>query len=177
MEFLYNKKLDIQSKINNLIPKKKNFFSKLISKNEYQKLDEFIYKNSNGNNLTMQRQRDILMTFASAENADDAKKNLSETEQSWLKDIIATAFFRQTSKLGMDWFIEQLASPDFRFVVAGYNGEKLTTDQIISDKPWKNGNRRKDGKDGYAEAITFSEIRHAYRRKYDDKIKFINKYS
>ncbi|CEE93589.1 hypothetical protein XNA1_4030003 [Xenorhabdus nematophila str. Anatoliense] len=50
----------------------------------------------------------------------------------------------------------------------------MTTDQIISDKPWKNGNRRKDG---YAEAITFSEIRHAYRRKYDDKIKFMNKYS
>ncbi|PQQ37030.1 hypothetical protein C6H68_16090 [Photorhabdus luminescens] len=65
----------------------------------------------------------------------------------------------------MDWFIKQLASPDFRFVMAGYNGEKLTIEQLKSEQPWKTGKRRKEGPNEYAEAITFSEIRHAYRKK------------
>ncbi|WP_434524671.1 hypothetical protein [Photorhabdus asymbiotica] len=168
-------KLDIQSKINNLIPKKKSFFSKSPGEDEYEKLDEFILKNSNGSNLTIPKQRKILMKFASAKNAVDVTKNLSGEEQTWLKDIIATAFFRQTSKLGMSWFIEQLASPDFRFVIVGFNGEELTTDQIRSNKPWKHGNRRKEGASEYAEPITFSEIRHAHRKGYDSKINFIKK--
>ncbi|RAX01108.1 MULTISPECIES: RHS repeat protein [unclassified Photorhabdus] len=167
-------KLDIQSKIKSLLPKK-SLFSGFSGKERYQKLDAFILKNSDGSDFTIQRQRDILTKFASAGNAGELESTLSTADQSWLKNTIATAFFRQTSKLGMDWFIKQLASPDFRFVMAGYNGEKLTIEQLNSDKPWKTGKRRKEGPHEYAEAITFSEIRHAYRKGYNSKINFIQK--
>ncbi|MEK9498008.1 RHS repeat domain-containing protein [Photorhabdus sp. P32] len=167
-------KLDIQSKVKNLIPKK-SLFSGFSGKERYQKLDAFILKNSDGNGFPIQRQRDILTKFSSAGSAGELESTLSTEDQSWLKNTIATAFFRQTSKLGMDWFIKQLASPDFRFVMAGYNGEKLTIEQLKSDQPWKTGKRRKEGPNEYAEAITFSEIRHAYRKGYNNKINFIQK--
>ncbi|MCW7550306.1 RHS repeat protein [Photorhabdus sp. APURE] len=167
-------KLDIQSKVKNLLPSK-GFFSGLSGKKRFQKLDEFIFKNSDGNGFPIQRQRDILTKFASAGSAGELESTLSAEDQSWLKNTVATAFFRQTSKLGMDWFIKQLASPDFRFVMAGYNGEELTIEQLKSDQPWKTGKRRKEGPNEYAEAITFSEIRHAYRKGYDNKINFIQK--
>ncbi len=167
-------KLDIQSKIKSLLPSK-GLFSGLSGQKRFQKLDAFILKNSDGNDFTIQRQRDILTKFASAGSAGELESTLSAADQSWLKNTIATAFFRQTSKLGMDWFIKQLASPDFRFVMAGYNGEKLTIEQLNSDKPWKTGKRRKEGPNEYAEAITFSEIRHAYRKGYNSKINFIQK--
>ncbi|OCA53689.1 RHS repeat protein [Photorhabdus namnaonensis] len=167
-------KLDIQSKIKSLLPSK-GLFSGLSGQKRFQKLDAFIFKNSDGGDFTIQRQRDILTKFASAGSAGELESTLSTADQSWLKNTIATAFFRQTSKLGMDWFIKQLASPDFRFVMAGYNGEKLTIEQLNSDKPWKTGKRRKEGPNEYAEAITFSEIRHAYRKGYNSKINFIQK--
>ncbi|MBS9437742.1 RHS repeat protein [Photorhabdus noenieputensis] len=167
-------KLDIQSKIKSLLPSKR-LFSGLSGQKRFQKLDAFILKNSDGSDFTIQRQRDILTKFSSAGSAGELESTLSAADQSWLKNTIATAFFRQTSKLGMDWFIKQLESPDFRFVMAGYNGEKLTIEQLKSDQPWKTGKRRKEGPNEYAEAITFSEIRHAYRKGYNSKINFIQK--
>ena len=162
-------KVDIQAKINNKIVTT----GKIFKKTDYSKLDQFIFKNGEDTAITLQRRRELLTTFAKAQDSDFLK-GLATEEQSWLTHTIATAFFRQTSKIGMDWFASFLQEADFRFIKGTYDGDPLTNDELHTNKPWKRNEIRGVGRYRYAEPITYSELRHADRKKYHYKIKFID---
>ncbi len=89
-----------------------------------------------------------------------------------LNNIIVYATFRQTSKLGLEFFHEQNKPVMFQF--ADYNGKNLegrfdTIENEIKDKKDKNGNMILEKK---GSAITHSEMRHAKRmqQRFDQQV-------
>lgn len=98
---------------------------------------------------------------------EKASKGVSlDGDASFLLDRIATIdFFRQTSKLGIDFFIKEKIPIHFTHSI-GPNMGCFTHDEAMM-KPYKKLNERQDA-DGdptaYAEPVTFSEHRHATKR-------------
>ncbi len=162
-------KVDIQAKLNSKI----TITGRIFKKTDYSKLDAFIFKNGEDTSLSLQKRREILCKFATAQDSGFLKE-LAADEQTWLTHTVATAFFRQTSKIGMDWFASFLREADFRFIKGTYDGDRLSDNELHVNKPWKKGEMRGAGRYRYAEPITYSEIRHAARKNYHDKIQFIN---
>lgn len=76
-------------------------------------------------------------------------------------DIIANAmqthFFRQTSKLGLEFFSTR--GQGVKFWMQTLDGEKITDSATFAGA----AQRRARLEEGYSEAITFSEMRHAMR--------------
>jgi insecticidal toxin complex protein TccC len=98
------------------------------------------------------------------ENASKGE-SLDEDAQLLLDSIATTDFFRQTSKLGIDFFIKERIPIHFTHSI-GPNMRCFTHDEAMM-KPYKKLNERQDA-DGdpaaYAEPVTFSEYRHATKR-------------
>lgn len=77
-------------------------------------------------------------------------------------NIFTTSTFRQTSKLGLDFFKEQGVPVLFQF--SDYSGKSLKgrEDEIRNNPFWKQGYTTAFNK-GIGSAITHSEMRHAFR--------------
>lgn len=81
---------------------------------------------------------------------------------SGLFELIENHFFRNTSKLGLDFFKEN----DYSIVMAwNKNKEKALSLEYINKKDFKHGFRRLFNNKEHIEPITFSEIRHLDRNK------------
>ncbi len=92
------------------------------------------------------------------------KKHLGNSEDKtvFFKKALANAFFRQTSKLGLEFFRSKKIPVIFQW--SDFNGKSLNNAEgkkEINDKWWLNGyNKSTAGKYG---SITYSEMRHVER--------------
>ncbi len=75
--------------------------------------------------------------------------------------IFVTEFFRQTSKLGLEFFAEQGVPVVFAYNSLDNSGSVMDV-RAIKTTPWKEGGYR-DGQGSFNEGITYSEMRHVER--------------
>lgn len=165
-----NNKLDVQKKLIKRIEKDQK--SSWFKKNHA--LHSFILKNSEPeNSITGEEQKKLLVKFAHASDTASLSKEMTDKEKKWIEDIVTKTFFRQTSQLGMDWFID-MGINDFVFANKDYYGSPLNMADVQA-KPWIKKERRRGESSEVAEPITYSEIRHANKRGYfkSGKIKWV----
>ena len=88
-------------------------------------------------------------------------------ELEWVTDmVLCNMFFRQTSKLGLDFFKEEGIPVMFQWSThEGISLEKATNE--LGDKWWKNDNS--SIQDHYGATITFSEMRHVQKMEAQQK--------
>ena len=92
------------------------------------------------------------------------QKHLGSSEDNvvFFKKALTTAFFRQTSKLGLEFFRSKKIPVVFQW--SDFNGKSLDNAEgkkEINDKWWLNGYKKSSaGKYG---SITYSEMRHVER--------------
>lgn len=153
-------RLDVQEALKRIMPKPKWW-----QKKDETALKRFIFKNSKSSDLPMRRRKDLLKTFAYATSYGDLRKKVEKAgEMEWLISIISNAFFRETSKLGLSWFNENMAEMGIDridFILNDYAHERRLEDAIEA-KPYRT--LRKDFKSRFHEAITYSEYRYALKK-------------
>ncbi|MCG1041028.1 MULTISPECIES: RHS repeat-associated core domain-containing protein [Burkholderiaceae] len=107
--------------------------------------------------------------FSNAENYDELMVGIEANDKKLLEGMVMKAFFRATSKLGLDWFIEGGAAEKVIFTKSNFSGEDVE-DEFYKNQPWKLEKVRAMDKScngemtGYAENITYSEIRYALKK-------------
>lgn len=106
-----------------------------------------------------------LVTDTLAANVPGGKLNLAKDV---LDHVSTTAFFRQTSKLGLDFF--KANDIPIMFDWADHAGNDLTANEApINDKWWKDPNEALDRH--YGASITFSEMRHVKKMEQAGQLK------
>ncbi|MBP3848859.1 MAG: hypothetical protein J6D22_03830, partial [Pyramidobacter sp.] len=130
-----------------------------------QKLDDFFKKeNWFGPEDQIELDKDIAER---GEDAGKAKFNSRPLETRNLYNLFTNIFvfstFRQTSKLGLDFFREQGVPVMFQY--SDYNGKSLKgrEGEIRGENFWKNGYQVVKNKGVGGSAITHSELRHVFR--------------
>lgn len=108
------------------------------------------------NGITHQMVREVNKVIKSESNEPNSRCNI---ETRIIYHILNTAFFRQTSKLGLDFFAEQLKT-EINFVWVKYDGNSLT-EEDINEKSWKGINQQPT----HYEPITYSEARHVTQKR------------
>ncbi|MEN7432602.1 hypothetical protein VA599_17790 [Chromobacterium sp. TRC.1.1.SA] len=87
-------------------------------------------------------------------------------EQDIVEKALNTAFFRQTSKLGLEYF--QSSGAKIAFAWQDFSGKEMA-DSELQRKPWKTGQTRSAD---FNEPITLSEMRHVARHAELDVTRF-----
>lgn len=93
--------------------------------------------------------------------ARHAPRGRAEMTYALFDNALTSAFWRQTSKCGLDFF--KMRGETVVFDWTKYNGEAVDGAEI-NDKWWKNGSE--DVRDHFGAAITNSEMRHIQSGKY-----------
>ncbi len=179
-EYLSNNqdKVDIFQYLNNKkvsLVEKNKIIEKLILKNTTEfvnqhQLAKFITDNSIFSCKNMNEARELLMTMSN----DEFDIHLIEIFN--LFSLIQNHFFRNTSKLGLNFFNDNSVN-----IVMAWNtdGNQTISLEEVNNKPYKKGIRRTFSEFIAVEPITYSEIRHInkntskfadnlYRIKFDD---------
>ncbi len=82
-----------------------------------------------------------------------------------LDEIFGAAFFRQTSKMGLDFFYEQ--KTPVMFYWTNHQGQTMPEDnRALTEKWWKNS--KESFLNHYGASITFSEMRHVQKMRKSD---------
>ncbi|MBP5284988.1 MAG: hypothetical protein ILO34_02620 [Kiritimatiellae bacterium] len=92
------------------------------------------------------------------------KKTLDErTLFNTFRNILSVAFFRQTSKLGLDFFRDKGTPVMFQF--SDYSGKSYIgrEKQLFEPEAWRQGENSPEFRENGGAAITNSEMRHAVR--------------
>ncbi len=176
-------KVDIFQYVNNkkaTVIEKNKIIEKLILKNTTEfvnqhQLEKFITDNNIFSCKNMKEARELLMTISNNE------FDIHSIEIFNLFSMIQNHFFRNTSKLGLDFFNDN----NVNIVMAwNTNGNQTISLDEVNNKPYKKGIRRTFSKFITVEPITYSEIRYInkntskfsdnlYRIKFDDdKVSF-----
>lgn len=86
--------------------------------------------------------------------------NIKDRISMSINEVLTTAFWRQTSKLGLDFFKEQKVPVVFYWT--NHAGHALAdNDAALADKWWKNPSEKLT--DHYGATITYSEMRHVQK--------------
>lgn len=87
----------------------------------------------------------------------DGREERIDKLSSGAEQFLQTAFFRQTSKMGLEFFASQGIPVVFELAEMGKH--KAVSYPFIQAKPWRKGELR----EGFHEPITYSEMRHVDR--------------
>lgn len=157
-------RLDIQQKLKDMVTHSRWRF---WGESGETRLQRFIFKNSAGSVLPIERRKELLKTFASAKSADELEKSIDEYEWGWLKKVVSNAFFRETSKLGLSWFSENKEAMNIDridFIVNDYDAfRRKELAEAVQAKPYRSLGAEDEGR--MHEAITYSEYRYALRKR------------
>ena len=126
---------------------------KVLAKALYYLATDFAGKESdaNINGSIVQAAEDVGMELT-----EEQVLALNET----LDSVVVSAFFRQTSKLGLDFFRENKTSVMFYWT--NYQGQSMPDDnRAVTGRWWKDPGA--SIKDHYGASITFSEMRHVQK--------------
>ncbi|WP_338524046.1 hypothetical protein NUH87_30870 [Pseudomonas batumici] len=133
-----------------------------------KQLEMFVKKNGDASyGLKSSVAVQALKVFSHAENYAELVQALPDAKtREWLEDAVITAFFRQTSKIGLEWFVTDAAANELHFVTGTYEGGVLTKEELY-ERWWAVEGGKHKGR--HKAPITFSELRKVGRDELDVK--------
>ena len=89
------------------------------------------------------------------------------------RNVLSIAFFRETSKIGLDFFRSKGTPVMFQF--SDYSGKSYVgrENDLFKTEAWREGENSQGFREKGGSAITSSEMRHAVRMKGDSTVHFV----
>ena len=139
------------------------------------KLGEF-FKKSNWLMPKEQKNYDKFKAKNGEANADAVigHKTLDERRLfNLFRNVLSIAFFRETSKIGLDFFRSKGTPVMFQF--SDYSGRSYVgrEKELFQPEAWREGETSQNFREKGGSAITSSEMRHAVRMKGDSTVHFV----
>ncbi|ACK45138.1 RHS repeat domain-containing protein [Shewanella baltica] len=152
------KKIDMQERITSKLNAYRSFWSWLTG--GAKKINQYIQKNTRiENQLAYEiKNKDAVNLLEQFSKSKEPLCLTDPDQNAFLHDIVTRDFFRQTSKLGLEFFIQ--SNIDIHFTHLIPTEGTFFTDSEANERPYRKLEHRTSGD---AEAITFSEYRHAQK--------------